>query len=97
MITVIDTAPGINLYALEQPPVGTTVSYPWANLQDWRDMAPTHAGNCNVLFADGSIRSFKDLNKDGYLIPASPSRAPSRRRKWLRPATGPARWNCRRR
>jgi prepilin-type N-terminal cleavage/methylation domain-containing protein/prepilin-type processing-associated H-X9-DG protein len=68
-ITVIDTANSINLYAVEQPPVGTTVTYPWANLQDWRDMAPTHAGNCNVLFADGSIRSFKDLNKDGYLNP----------------------------
>jgi prepilin-type N-terminal cleavage/methylation domain-containing protein/prepilin-type processing-associated H-X9-DG protein len=39
------------------------------HLQDWRDMAPVHAGLCNVLFADGSIRSFKDLNGDGYLNP----------------------------
>jgi len=32
-------------------------------------MGPVHAGNCNVLFADGSIRSFKDTNGDGYLNP----------------------------
>ena len=32
----------------------------------WR---PVHNGNCNVLFADGSIRSFKDKNGDGYLNP----------------------------
>ena len=39
------------------------------HLQDYRDMAPAHAGQCNVLFADGSIRAFKDVNGDGYLNP----------------------------
>ena len=38
-------------------------------MQDYRDMGPVHNGNCNVLFADGSIRQFKDQNKDGYLNP----------------------------
>lgn len=62
--------PGVtNLYAIEQPPVGTVVDYPWPNLQDWRDIGPTHAGSANILFADGSIRVFKDTNRDGYLNP----------------------------
>jgi len=67
-ITVIE--PGVtNLYAVEQPPVGTVVDYPWDNLQDWRDIGPVHAGSANILFADGSIRVFKDTNRDGYLNP----------------------------
>ena len=39
------------------------------HLQDYRDFAPVHGGNCNILFADGNIRSFKDRNGDGYLNP----------------------------
>ncbi len=43
------------------------------HLQDYRDMAPIHGtgkgGVCNVLFADGSIKSFTDINGDGYLNP----------------------------
>jgi prepilin-type processing-associated H-X9-DG protein len=60
-----------SLYAAEQPAPGTTarVGNAALHLQDYRDMAPTHAGQCNVLFADGSIRTFKDLNGDGYLNP----------------------------
>ncbi len=68
-LVVIDTSTNVNLYAVEQPPLGTVTAYPWANLQDFRDIGPTHAGNANILFADGSIRSFKDTNKDGYLNP----------------------------
>lgn len=70
-VTVHDSTAGISVYAYEQPPVGTAVAYPaaWTHFQDWRDMGPVHAGNCNVLFADGSIRSLKDQNKDGYLNP----------------------------
>jgi prepilin-type N-terminal cleavage/methylation domain-containing protein/prepilin-type processing-associated H-X9-DG protein len=75
-ITVHDTAAGVSIFNAEQPPTGTPVVYPYnpggaqgPSLQDWRDMGPVHSGNCNVLFADGSIRSFKDLNADGYLNP----------------------------
>ena len=68
-ITVKNTS--VDLFADEQPSVGT-VGVPNASkkaLQDWRDMGPVHGGACNVLFGDGSVRSFKDLNGDGYLNP----------------------------
>jgi len=60
-----------SLYAAEQPAPGMTAQVGNAalHLQDYRDMAAVHAGQCNVLFADGSIRSFKDSNGDGYLNP----------------------------
>lgn len=60
-----------SLYAAEQPAPGMTgqVGNAALHLQDYRDMAPVHAGQVNVLFADGSIRTFKDLNGDGYLNP----------------------------
>lgn len=60
-----------SLYDEEQPMPGRVgrKGNDASHLQDWRDMAPVHAGMCNVLFADGSIRSFKDLNGDGYLNP----------------------------
>ena len=68
---MINSTAGISVYAYEQPPVGTAVAYPaaWTHFQDWRDIGPVHAGNANVLFADGSIRSIKDKNKDGYINP----------------------------
>lgn len=53
----------------EQPPVGSAAPSTLTYLQDWRDMGPIHNGNCNTLFADGSIRAYKDLNKDGYINP----------------------------
>jgi len=36
-------------------------------LQDYRGLAPVHSGVCNVLFADGSVRTLVDENSDGYL------------------------------
>lgn len=64
----------LSLYLREQPPVGYTsvdFAYPEGtpHLQDYRDIGPTHNGGANILFADGSIRSYKDLNNDGYLNP----------------------------
>ena len=35
--------------------------------QDYRGFAPIHRGECNVLMADGSVQSFEDMDKDGYL------------------------------
>ncbi len=37
--------------------------------QDTRDMYAHHAKNLNVLFMDGSVRSFEDTNGDGYINP----------------------------
>jgi prepilin-type processing-associated H-X9-DG protein len=43
-------------------------------LQDYRDFQPVHRGTAMILFADGSVRPFVDLNDDGLLnngFPAS--------------------------
>jgi prepilin-type N-terminal cleavage/methylation domain-containing protein/prepilin-type processing-associated H-X9-DG protein len=54
----------------EQPRAGTNAtSTTLQHLQDWRDIGPVHAGVANVLMGDGSVRSFNDLNKDGFLNP----------------------------
>ena len=37
-----------------------------ATLQDYRGFSPVHGGEGNILFADGSVRSFEDLNQDQY-------------------------------
>lgn len=41
----------------------------WNNytLQDYRPFTPVHRNVCNVLFADGSVRTMYDTNRDGYL------------------------------
>ncbi len=36
-------------------------------LQDYRQFGVPHANTCNILFADGSVRDFRDDNRDGYL------------------------------
>lgn len=35
--------------------------------QDYTGFGPVHKQNCNILFADGSVRRFADENKDGLL------------------------------
>ena len=37
------------------------------SLQDYRAFAPVHRDAGNILFADGSVRTFLDDNKDGLL------------------------------
>ncbi|MEZ6132352.1 MAG: DUF1559 domain-containing protein [Planctomycetaceae bacterium] len=44
-------------------------------LQDTRDFFAVHAGICNVLMADGSVKILQDLNGDGYLNPGFPTTA----------------------
>ncbi|MEX0713694.1 MAG: DUF1559 domain-containing protein [Pirellulales bacterium] len=55
-------------------PPGTTYGGPagwWAGwkktLQDYRSFGPAHGRSANILFADGSVRSFADANGDGFL------------------------------
>ncbi|MCA9214030.1 MAG: DUF1559 domain-containing protein [Planctomycetales bacterium] len=36
-------------------------------LQDYRLFAPVHRRSCNVLMADGSVQTFQDTTKDGFL------------------------------
>jgi prepilin-type processing-associated H-X9-DG protein len=67
-ITVLDTDAGVNLFAEENPPKGTTAAV-YNHLQDYRDIGPVHGGTANILFADGSVKTFKDQNGDGYLNP----------------------------
>jgi prepilin-type N-terminal cleavage/methylation domain-containing protein/prepilin-type processing-associated H-X9-DG protein len=38
-------------------------------LQDTRDWYSVHAGSCNLLMADGSVKVFYDSNGDGFLNP----------------------------
>lgn len=69
LVTIHDSAAGVSIWQTEQPTVGGTTSYPWQWMQDYRDIGPVHGGTANVLMADGSIKNFKDQNKDGYLNP----------------------------
>lgn len=55
-------------------PTGTVYGGPdgwWAGwnktVQDYRDFGAIHNGSCNILFSDGSVRSFADSNEDGFL------------------------------
>ncbi|HJS06168.1 MAG TPA: prepilin-type N-terminal cleavage/methylation domain-containing protein [Pirellulales bacterium] len=75
VITIQTADQTISVYRDEQGD-GVTPLKPNAlksHLQDYRDFGPVHGsgkgGACNILFADGSIKSFNDENGDGYLNP----------------------------
>lgn len=55
----------------EQPPKGSIKlgNTQLKHLQDYRDFGPVHGGGCNVVFADGSVKVFQDLNGDTFLNP----------------------------
>lgn len=36
-------------------------------LQDYRAFSPLHRNSCNILYADGSVRTLVDANRDGLL------------------------------
>lgn len=44
-------------------------------LQDTRDWYAWHRGQCNVLMADGSVKTIADRNGDGFLNPGFPAGA----------------------
>lgn len=46
------------------PGVGWWVAWAKGSLQDYRGFSPVHGGEGNILFADGSVRSFEDSNGD---------------------------------
>jgi prepilin-type processing-associated H-X9-DG protein len=52
------------------PPANSAAGHGW--LQDTRAWGAVHAGTCNVLMADGSVKSFTDQDGDGYLNPGFP-------------------------
>lgn len=59
------------LIADEQPRKGTAakMNVERSHLQDYRDFGAVHGGSVNILFADGSVKSFQDANGDGFLNP----------------------------
>jgi prepilin-type N-terminal cleavage/methylation domain-containing protein/prepilin-type processing-associated H-X9-DG protein len=71
--TVINdpSSPDTSILLGEQPPPGQSQRF--LALQDYRDMNPCHGsgkgGFVNVLFADGSVKSFTDTDADGFMNP----------------------------
>ncbi len=57
------------------PAANSAAGHGW--LQDTRAWGTVHGGACNVLMADGSVKSFADQDNDGYLNPGFPVTAAS--------------------
>jgi prepilin-type N-terminal cleavage/methylation domain-containing protein/prepilin-type processing-associated H-X9-DG protein len=58
-------------------PVGWWAKWNNDTLQDYRAFGPVHRGNqCNILFADGSVRSYTDEDEDSLLNNGFPAGAP---------------------
>ena len=72
-VQVYDTNTNRSMIEHEQPNKTTNRAPIFDNLQDYRDFGPVHGngrgGAANVLFADGSVKSFNDGNADGFLNP----------------------------
>jgi prepilin-type processing-associated H-X9-DG protein len=66
MQMVGETSPAGPPAPVEGGPTGTG----W--LQDTRDWYAVHGGAVNILFADGSVKSFTDRDGDMYLNPGFP-------------------------
>jgi len=58
-------------------PAGWWATWNHQVMQDYRAFAPVHRGSSNILFADMSVRSFKDQNNDGFLNNGFPASAGS--------------------
>jgi prepilin-type N-terminal cleavage/methylation domain-containing protein/prepilin-type processing-associated H-X9-DG protein len=65
--------PGVAPNAFTSPTAYSTWWNTWnrGTLQDYRDFGPVHgsrnARTANILMADGSVKSFRDSNKDNFL------------------------------
>lgn len=57
---------------MSRPTGGATKAVWWADwarnsIQDYRQFGAIHRGSCNIVFADGHVGTFRDLNDDGIL------------------------------
>jgi len=67
---------------LEVPSFPASTTYEGANgwwvgwkaaLQDYRQFGTPHKGSCNLVFADGSVRDYRDTNRDEVLNDGFPA------------------------
>jgi prepilin-type N-terminal cleavage/methylation domain-containing protein/prepilin-type processing-associated H-X9-DG protein len=62
-------------------PAGTPTTTWWgiwnSTVQEYRQFGVPHGGSCQIVFADGSVRTFTDDNRDGLLNNGFPGSATS--------------------